>query len=120
MSQSLSKMSINGRRQFASEARIFNVTHFLMPEKLVGARFESQFATECFALNEATVFALSGSNLFDFQKNCRTLRDLSRILAKAEYYNELYFTSLSNQFRVSPEAMAIRLEELGLCATAGK
>lgn len=98
-----------------TEANKF-ATYFLMPEKLVRARFESQFATECFDLNEATVFALSGINLFDFQKNCLTLRDLSRILAKAEYYNGLYFTSLSNQFRVSPEAMAIRLEELGLLA----
>ena len=91
-------------------------TNFLMPEKLVVARFASQFATECFALNEATVFALSGGNLSDFQKKCQTLRDLSRILAKVEYYNGLYFTSLSNQFRVSPEAMAIRLEELELLA----
>jgi Zn-dependent peptidase ImmA (M78 family) len=107
-------MSINGRRQFASEARIFNVTHFLMPEKFVRASFESQFASECFALNEETVFALTGSKSSGFQERCQTLRDLSLILAKAEYYNGLYFTSLSDQFRVSAEAMAIRLEELEL------
>ena len=107
--------TLQSRDPIEKEADKF-ATFFLMPEKLVKSRFESQFATECFALNEATVFALSGGNLSDFQKKHHSLRDLSRILAKAEYYNGLYFTSLSNQFRVSPEAMAIRLEELKLLA----
>lgn len=89
-------------------------TYFLMPEKLVRARFANIFATDCFTVNEETVFALSRISLNDFQKKCKALRDLSRILACAEYYNGLRFISLANQFRVSIEAMAIRLEELEL------
>lgn len=91
-------------------------TYFLMPEKLVRARFANLFATDCFVVNEATVFALSRISLNDFQKKCKTYRDLSRILASAEHYNGLRFTSIANQFRVSIEAMAIRLEELELLA----
>ncbi|MHB1086001.1 MAG: ImmA/IrrE family metallo-endopeptidase [Thiobacillus sp.] len=91
-------------------------TYFLMPEKLVRARFVNFFATDCFVLNEETVFALSRRSLPDFQKKCKTLRDLARALANAEYYDGLRFVSMARQFRVSIEAMAIRLEELGLLA----
>lgn len=91
-------------------------TYFLMPEKLVRTRFAQFFATDCFVVNEATVFALSRSSLSDFQEKCKTPRELSRTLANAEHYNGLHFVSLANQFRVSVEAMAIRLEELGLLA----
>ena len=91
-------------------------TYFLMPEKLVRTRFANYFATDYFNVNEETVFALSRSSPSDFQKKCKTLRDLSRILASAEYYNGLRFVSIASQFRVSIEAMAIRLEELGLLA----
>jgi hypothetical protein len=47
-------------------------------------------------------------------KKFKTLRQLSRVLASAEHYNGLQFNSLANQFRVTNEAMAIRLEELEL------
>lgn len=87
-----------------------------MPERLVRARFAGVFATDCFVLDEETVFALSRCSPSDFQKKCKTLRDLSRTLANAEYYDDLRFVSLACQFRVSIEAMAIRLEELGLLA----
>ena len=43
-----------------------------------------------------------------------SLRDISRILAKTESFNGQYFRSLADQFYVSVEAMAIRLEELSL------
>ena len=92
-------------------------TYFLMPERLVKRRFTHFFATDCFVVDEPTVFALSRSSMSDFQKKCKTLRDLSRILASAEYYNGLRFVSMAGQFRVSIEAMAIRLEELGLVAS---
>lgn len=89
-------------------------TYFLMPGKLVRARFMNFFATDFFVVDEATIFALSHTSLSDFQKKCKTLRDLSRILASAEYYNGQRFVSLARQFQVSVEAMAIRLEELDL------
>ena len=89
-------------------------TYFLMPGKLVRARFMNFFATDFFVVEEATIFALSHTSLSNFQKKCKTLRDLSRILASAEYYNGQRFVSLARQFQVSVEAMAIRLEELEL------
>lgn len=85
-------------------------TYFLMPEKLVRARFASIFCTHQFYLDEETSFALTrGKSL-----NVTELRSLSRILASTESYNGIRFRSLSSQFGVSVEAMAIRLEELGL------
>jgi Zn-dependent peptidase ImmA (M78 family) len=89
-------------------------TYFLMPEKLVKKWFKRLFRTECFALTEATMFALWGSDSMKLEARCNTRRALSRILASAERYNGVRFVSLANQFRVSNEAMAIRLEELDL------
>lgn len=89
-------------------------SYFLMPEKLVRSRFVSTFGSELFTVSEATAFALGRTNLSDFQRQYKTLRDLSRLLARAERYNGQQICSLANQFRVSIEAMAIRLEELGL------
>jgi Zn-dependent peptidase ImmA (M78 family) len=91
-------------------------TYFLMPEKLVKARFADLFATDLFVVNEETAFGLSLCSLNDFNKKCKTLRDLSRLLSSAERYNGIHFISLASQFRISIEAMAIRLEELGLLA----
>lgn len=89
-------------------------TYFLMPEKLVRNAFKRLFGTDCFSLTEATMFALSGNDSMELEARCKTRRDLSRILARAERYNGVRFVSLAYQFRVSNEAMAIRLEELDL------
>jgi Zn-dependent peptidase ImmA (M78 family) len=91
-------------------------TYFLMPAKLVRARFVGVFKTEHFYLNEEARFALSGSSSQDALKKGSTLRDLSRKLASIERYDGQQFVSLAKQFRVSVEAMAIRLEELELLA----
>jgi len=87
---------------------------FLMPEKLVRSRFVEAFGTECFALNEDTAFALLCESLTDVRKKFGRQRDLSRFLASAGSYNGRFFHSLANQFSVSFETMAIRLEELSL------
>jgi Zn-dependent peptidase ImmA (M78 family) len=89
-------------------------TYFLMPAKLVRPRFYDLFRTERFALTDDTAFALSNLSLDEVQRTCRMRRDLSRLLASTESYNGRYFPSLAAQFRVSVEAMAIRIEELGL------
>lgn len=91
-------------------------SYFLMPGKLVKTHFVAHFGTNSFALNDDTSFALTRGTSLDLRKDCRTLRDLSRILASAMSYNGLRFVSLAGQFRVSVEAMAIRIEELGLVA----
>lgn len=89
-------------------------TFFLMPRKLVQAKFKRLFLSDNFSLNEATAFALGRGNYEALKKNCKTLRQLSRVLASAENYNGLHFISLANQFHVSVETMSIRLEELEL------
>lgn len=89
-------------------------TYFLMPEKLVRARFASFFATDRFVVDEDTAFALARISLPEFRQRFKTLRDVSRALATTEYYDGRRFISMARQFRVSVGAMAIRLEELGL------
>lgn len=88
---------------------------FLMPAKLVKLHFAHRFNTNCLRLNEDTRFALSRGGV-DLKK-CKTKRDLARILASATNYNGVRFQSLAAEFRSSVEAMAIRLEELGLVAS---
>jgi Zn-dependent peptidase ImmA (M78 family) len=91
-------------------------TYFLMPANLVKTRFAGIFGTDCFSLSEETAFGLSGMSFAEIQAKCRTARDVSRLLASAERYQGRSFVSLAAQFRVSTEAMAIRLEELRLLA----
>lgn len=89
-------------------------TFFLMPEKVVRARFRARFNTECFMLDDDTAFALTSGSLANLEKRCSGLRDLSRMLASAEQYAGRHFYSIATQFQVSIEAMAIRIEELKL------
>lgn len=84
-------------------------TYFLMPEKQVRKVFSKIFLTDQFTVTEETAFAL-GCEYNAMRK--MSLREVSRILAKAERYNGANFRSLSSLFQVSEEAMAIRLEEL--------
>lgn len=96
-----------------SEADKF-ATFFLIPRKLVKTTFEKFFLTDKFSIEEATAHALCQGDFVTLKNKCKTLRSLSKMLASAEQYNGLHFTSLAKQFRVSTEAMAIRLEELEL------
>ncbi|MFZ2524573.1 MAG: ImmA/IrrE family metallo-endopeptidase [Candidatus Ferrigenium altingense] len=91
-------------------------TFFLMPRKLVKTTFEKIFLTDKFFLNEETAFALGYGDFMELKGKVKPLRQLSKMLASAEQYNGRHFISLANQFRVSTEAMAIRLEELELLA----
>jgi formiminotetrahydrofolate cyclodeaminase/Zn-dependent peptidase ImmA (M78 family) len=89
-------------------------TYFLMPSKLVKKTFANLFLTEQFEITEETAFALNEHSSREFRDKCRDLRGLSRLLAKTTSYNDANFYSLSELFKVSIEAMAIRLEELKL------
>ena len=90
-------------------------TFFLMPEKLLAARFSAVFHTEVFELNDQTRMAL-GSAAEPFQGKTVQRRVLARVLAGLGRYNGEVFPSLATQFGVSISAMAIRLEELGFVA----
>lgn len=89
-------------------------TYFLMPEKLVRKYFQQVFGVTIFTLTENTAFALDPVKPHDFVARCTNTRALSRVLAKAGYYNGSYVVSLADRFHVSVETMAIRVEELGL------
>lgn len=104
------KLSFNETER---EADIF-ATEFLMPEKLMKKQFKEIFLSEKFVLNESTAFALGFYDYVKFVKSYKEARQLSRVLASCERYNGKQFISLANLFNVSVEAMAIRLEELGL------
>jgi hypothetical protein len=91
-------------------------TFFLMPDKLVKARFRQAFLCDKFVISEATTFALDPSDSFKLLSGKKSLREVARILANATTYNGRHFPSLADQFHVSVAAMAIRLEELGLLA----
>lgn len=87
--------------------------YFLMPRKVIEKSFKDRFLTNTFTINQNTALSL-GYRLSDLRKECSTLRELTRKLAKEEYYNDTPFKSLYKQYNVSIETMAIRLEELGL------
>ncbi|MEO8746796.1 MAG: ImmA/IrrE family metallo-endopeptidase [Rhodanobacter sp.] len=87
---------------------------FLMPEKQIRRWFRKLFLTDQFALNDDTAFALCAKPLDIVLSRIRSHRDLSLALARAISYNGQQFKSLAELFRVSPTAMAHRLEELRL------
>ncbi|AUN94960.1 ImmA/IrrE family metallo-endopeptidase [Pseudazoarcus pumilus] len=88
-------------------------SYFLMPEKLLREEFKKRFLTEQFRISDETAFALANTTQSDLQRKASSLRALSRLLSEAQSYNRIRFISLAQQFGVSREAMAIRLEEIG-------
>lgn len=104
---------LRNRDALEFQADIF-ASRFLMPGKLLKTHFKSRFLTESFVLNEDTAFAFRMGSYSELRFNIKSKRDLSRLLANVGQYNGLRFVSLAAQFKVSIEAMAIRLEELRL------
>lgn len=87
---------------------------YLMPPKLVTERFASIFGPPPFALTDDTAFALLGKGTSEAIRQLRSTRELSRALARAERYDGRQIIPLADQFGVSGETMAIRIEELAL------
>lgn len=84
---------------------------FLMPRKLLKARFESIFGASPFELTDDTGFALFGTEERN-RRELTSLRNLTRLLSSTPRFNGRPLVPLATQFRVSYEAMAIRLEQL--------
>lgn len=105
--------SARGRNRTEIQADKF-ATYFLMPKVQVVRTFSSIFLTDLFVIDESTAFALISGSIDDLKSECKNLRSLSRKLASTESYNLKQFPSLAQQYGVSVEAMAIRLEELKL------
>ncbi len=89
-------------------------SYFLMPKKLVEATFKQQFGTTIVKLNEESALSLTNSNISLVKKRIKNLREWSRIVANSNKIGIRPIESMSKIFNVSVEAMAIRLEELGL------
>lgn len=94
-------------------------TYFLMPEKLTRETFLRMFPEVPFRISDDTAFAImtgpaAARTQQALRRRCRNLRGLSRLLAEATSYNGTKFSPLAELFKVSTEAMAIRLEELKL------
>lgn len=88
--------------------------YFLMPGKTVKLLFQEFFIDQQFEINEETSFMLANCTSTELRKKIHNKRDLSRMIAKCEFYNYKPFNSMASIFKVSVEAMAIRLEELNL------
>lgn len=85
---------------------------FLMPANTVKNIFIQAFAMNKFVINEETIFKFTRfKSINEFNNIYRNRRNRSRFLAKLNYEG---FQSLHKVFGVSVEAMAIRLEKLGL------
>lgn len=89
-------------------------SYFLMPRKLVASTFQKKFGTTLLKLDQETAFNLTNSSLSSLKKKVKNLRDWSRIVANCNMIGINPVDSMSKTFNVSVEAMAIRLEELGL------
>lgn len=87
---------------------------FIMPARLLLRRFSEYFGTDVFQLNEDSVFGLRLGTVDQAQRRIRTRREVALAVATASSFMGIAFEPLSRFFRVSPTAMAIRLEEVGL------
>lgn len=89
---------------------------FLMTNRLVLQQFGECFRISRFELTDEMAGALCSASADSVRRHCRSLRQLSVMIAGADRFNGKYFLPLASQFRVSLTAMAIRLEDLGLVA----
>ena len=87
--------------------------YFLMPAKLVRSRFDERFPPELLQRDNLQ-HLLNRNKDKRVDKELSTKRGLARALAGLDSMNGEAIFSLAEQFKVSREAMAIRLEELKL------
>ena len=100
------------RDVYETEANHFAAC-FLMPRKLIHKHFRERFGSETpFVFTDASAFFLRPSNPHSLLY--ADLREQTKALATATTYAGQHFVSLAEEFHVSPSAMAIRIEELGL------
>ena len=104
------------RRSNAEKEADEFASFFLMPEERILAEFQRRFHHVPFVLNEDTAFALYGANLWDVRRLWKSTRDGARELAGITHCDRNHFHSLSHRFGVSIQAMAIRIDGLGLVA----
>lgn len=89
-------------------------TFYLMPSADVRRIFQALFKVEKFHITEDTAFNLGYVNVEELKAKSTNRRNLALILASSVSYGGQNFNSMAQRFKVSNEAMAIRLEELEL------
>jgi hypothetical protein len=89
---------------------------FLMPERLLRARFQQCFGVPRVVMTEEMSHALCGTSVDSLRWRCRSERGLALLVASTDFFNGHRFIPLASQFRVGHKAMAIRLEDLDLIA----
>ena len=82
-----------------------------MPAKAVTNVFYQLFSMNKFVISQDSLFSLGESSVIKFKARYRNLRSVSRFIAK---FQGKTYQPIHKIFRVSVEAMAIRLEELDL------
>jgi Zn-dependent peptidase ImmA (M78 family) len=102
-----------GQRDMIERQADFFAACFLMPKKLLEERFHQRFA-DVLSSRENLAFLLNRSGDTKVDKELSTKRGLARALASLSSINGHAVMSLAEQFKVSVEAMAIRLEQLDL------
>ncbi|HTL82558.1 MAG TPA: cyclodeaminase/cyclohydrolase family protein [Bacteroidia bacterium] len=112
--RSIDGAEINSRVPHEYQADKF-AAFFLMPADVVREIFQSYFLSPKFIISDESAYNLIRKGHYDLRKKCKDMRGLSLLLASAnEYPMGRLFNPLAKVFNVSPGAMAIRLEELGL------
>ena len=89
-------------------------TYYLMPSKQVRRVFKAQLKVEKYHISEDTEFNLNYGSVEELKAKSKDLHSLAYTLTAAKYYGGLNIISVAQRFKVSNEAMAIRLEELEL------
>jgi hypothetical protein len=104
------------RLQHDQEADYFAAC-YLMPRKLLEKEFVRRFGSKTpLLLDDTTLFHMrvQESNVRAAFSAPKGSLLFSRLVANAQVFDRKHFQSLTEMFGVSPTAMAIRLQELGL------
>ena len=89
-------------------------SYFLMPRKQIRKKFLSIFGTPEFVINQKTAELLMLNDVDTLLSQTRNRRGLARLIAGTTQIGSRRVYSLAELFGVSIEAMAIRLEEVGV------
>ena len=99
------------RSQVEFEADKF-AAYFLMPKSVMRDAFRFVFGSDQFVVSDDTAFSLGLQGTGRLLAACPTMRSLSLRLAKTNMFAGQPVRPIADQFGVSYEAMAIRIEEL--------
>jgi IrrE N-terminal-like domain len=87
---------------------------YLMAKSLVINQFKVCYGTDHLKLDEDSSRLLFGVDIERAWFKYKSLRQITEFAARAGSFGQNHFRPLHSQFKVSPGAMAIRLEQLGL------